>query len=371
MKGPKPAFFSNLNDIEIRMSYQINKKAAPAMIKQVFTFTNICLISLNLFAEPTDKEIADILEYSKNIKQSLLQEELSNIKAFLSKEKTIELLFTRQKLNKLYEDTWTQNEIVDNSAWHSDVFDHLRMSDINNYNRSSLKGRNFILSSKDLFPSYLVKIPRHHLSQDNSNPFYRQNISRIFYNKSINDLIKKYQLKHIYPVRKCLIHVPTQPTILSDQNYALVAEKITCIYKFNERTHIFLELLTQAKSGNFQALGLIAEMVFLIKKVGLWDIDPRNILFVENYKVAFVDTEKWWYEEGDQQFFHNDASELENLSTHGITLLSKILCDVPNLVKTEEDKILQKKADVLTNKLLLFNGNGNLTEELKALLLEN
>jgi hypothetical protein len=333
------------------------------MLKQSLIFTTLLFISSSLFSELTNKKIANIFEYSNNIKQTFIQEELSNIEVFLEKSETVKLLFTKQKLNKLYEDKWTLEEKQNNIAWHSQVFELFCSHELINYNGSSTKGRNFVLMSQKLFPSYLVKIPKCHLSQKESEPFYYQNISRILYNKLIYEQINKYKLKHIYPIKKCLVHIPTRPQTLSDQNYAVVAEKITSVYKFDDKKKFFQKLLKQAQNNNRQALGLIAEIVFLIKKVGLWDIDPRNIFFVENYKVAFVDTEKWWYEESDEKFFRQDEAELKKLASHGITLLSKILCGVPDLVETEEDKIRQKKAIILKDQLLLLNGYENLVKE--------
>ena len=332
------------------------KKIKLALICTIFVFMQPILL-----AKLTNKEIVDIFEYSNKTKQNFIKKELSSINEFLEKPETVSLLFERAKLNKLREDKWSPEQVKDNLAWHTEVFNLIESQNINNYNGSSLKGRNFILSS-ELFPSYLIKIPRHHLSQNDSEPFYRQNISRILYNKLINNLIEQHQLKHIYPLKKCLIHIPTQPKTLSDQNYAVVVEKIDSIYKFSERTHVFHELLSQVMEGNLEALELIAEMAFIINKVGLWDIDPRNILFVEKYKIVFVDTEKWWYEESDQNFFHADAVEIENLRSHGISHLSKML--YKSSIDTEQ------QTDLLAKKLATLRKNESLTENLKQILSE-
>jgi hypothetical protein len=331
------------------------------MIKKPFLLSPLFFVFLNLFSVITQQEIESVFEYSSNIKQSLMQTELSNIEAFLKSPTTAPLLFARPKLNKLHEDTWSPEDIQNNATWHTQVFDLFRSHHITNYNGTSIRGRNFVLTSQKLFPSYLIKIPRHLLSQKDKEPFLYQNISRILYNKLIYEHINAKNLKHIYPVKKCLMHVPGQPTELSDQNYALVVEKITSmhassIYTAREDANIFKNVFEQALHGNHEALELVAEILYLIKKVGLWDISHCNIFFIENYKIAFIDTEKDWDKESDQNFFHRDAEEFEKLCRHGIALLSRLLCDDPS------------KAASLEEKFMLFQGDGNLVEEMQNLL---
>ena len=301
------------------------------MLKRRIIFLFLFSLHASLFSCLTSQEITSIFEYSNNIKRSVNQKELSKIIAFLEDEKTATLLFTRTKLNKLYENKWSPDEIQGNIIWHAQAFNFFNTHDITNYNGSSMKGRNFILSSKKLFPSYLIKIPKHSVCQNELGSFEYQNVSRIQYNKLIFEHISKKQLKHIHPVKKCLIHVPSRPTELNDKNYALIAEKITSLYTFDERAAVFKNLLEQARNEKNEALELIAEILYLIKKVGLWDIDPRNILFIEPYKIAFIDTEKWWYED----------NEFEKLYHHGITRFSKLLYGVPEVIETKADTILQ------------------------------
>ena len=369
MKNGQLSNYLNQKNKDIIVNIQ--KIAWVIMVKQSLIFVILLFIHSRLFSDLTNQEITSIFEYSNNTKQGLVQEELSNIEAFLGDQNSAQLFFAKPKLNKLHEDEWSTEEIQNNIVWHSKVFDLLNAHNIANYNGSSIKGRNFVLTSQNLFPSYIVKIPRHHLSQNESELFYYQNISRILYNKLIYEQISKKKLKHIYPIKKCLIHISNRPTNLSDKNYALIAEKITSVYEYQERADFFKKLLEQVLHGNNEALELIAEILYLIKKVGLWDINPRNILFVENYKIAFVDTEKWWYEESDQNFFHQNKCELIKLSSHGIALLSKLLYGVPDVIETEKDKMLQKKAHLLERKLMLFQGDGDLVKELKDLLREN
>lgn len=320
----------------------------------------ITIFVTSLFSCPSEQEVNEVFTYSNKVKEHFDSEELSNIEVFLSNPKVIELLFNSPKLNITHQKAWTNEEKKENDKRSQQIMELLKQHRIINKSGTDSRLRNLTIESQrdqtgdSLFPSLIVKIQK---LRTGHSPFEYQNISRVWYSKLISDIVENHGLKHIRPVKKCFLHVPTQPSELSDKNYVVVCEKINPLYSRVGRGEKLQELLIRATRGDRNALRLIAEMLFVIKKAGLWDITLQNILFVEKNKVAFIDTEKSW-----------KYDDPEMLQEESIAQFAKILCGVPHFICGKKDKELEKKGIAIENKLLQFKGDGDLATELRQLL---
>ena len=109
-----------------------------------------------------------------------------------------------------------------------------------------------------------------------------QHVSRVWVAETIRGIIRAHDLKKIIIPEKFLYHLPGTPTELSDNNYAVLSEKINVLSNSQNRAAI-----QQLPIETIQELAtVITEAVFN-------DPSPTNIrVLPDKEHVAIIDTEK-------------------------------------------------------------------------------
>lgn len=109
--------------------------------------------------------------------------------------------------------------------------------------------------------------------------------SRMSYAIRINQIIQERDLTHVSTPDSYLV-IFNNDIEPNDDNSSYCAKWIKSGGKMT-----FSELGKQARAGDEKALKLISEMIQIIYRSGLWNVHTRDMLFVDNYKVVFVDHE--------------------------------------------------------------------------------
>lgn len=100
------------------------------------------------------------------------------------------------------------------------------------------------------------------------------NISRVFLKQKIENLIKKFNLKHIKVPRKYLYHFPEAANALNDLNYCTIVQKIN---------------IDKSKTLSDLTEDQFKEVLIVIYQTNYCDIHSDNIVFDDQGYVFFID----------------------------------------------------------------------------------
>ncbi len=164
-------------------------------------------------------------------------------------------------------------------------------------------GRNNVLRFTQL-PGWIIKCCLH--LNDKTSNYNRQNISRIFYNEKIKEIIEKEGLTHIMVVQKFLYHIPGRPDELCDANYLVVVKEIpflssptTNATQFKKLTFRVDEEIMERSAGDYvkpEYENLLIEIIQVVTYTGLFDLHEQNIFLITqedgSYKFLIIDTEQ-------------------------------------------------------------------------------
>lgn len=109
-----------------------------------------------------------------------------------------------------------------------------------------------------------------------------QTISRAANALFAEDVIKRKKINNVVVPKTTLAHIPNNSKKMGDSNYVVFQKKVLDYSRFNEKPSIIKEIPDEA----------IKELFHLIKYVGLWDLNPSNVLVTDENKIVIVDFEQ-------------------------------------------------------------------------------
>lgn len=198
-------------------------------------------------------------------------------------------------------------------------------------------GNNFALTSPT-WPGFIVKIAKYRwVDNDAMLAFPYQLMSRVFYNRELNDFIMRNGLeRYIVRFPKRLFHIPGTPEKIDDDNYVVVEPLLPCPIK-QENIRRFRAMVEQDGEQfvvKEEFAETLAALVGVVQHCGLWCISPSNVFVMDDGKIAFVDTERPGLGGSEWRFFFHQgegaAAEVSRNAQGGIDgLFQDILGTAP------------------------------------------
>jgi len=245
--------------------------------------------------------------------------------------------------------------------------------------RNSLDGRKgtIVLFSEKQFPGYVVKIDPFYwfdnvdYEKTNTLPQHSiyQSISSAFYAYELSMFITEKNLTSIYSQKEYLFHLPGKPKALSIDNYVVVAEYIDKLSTEEESAKFFTSMVgprfkTEEEAKKDESYGyelygiksekdieLIAELLYVIEWLGIWDVCPSAVFCVEknkSMKIGFINMQKPGLGGGEDVnfFYESDEWRYRNGTHSGVYGLIQDLLGFkrnPKILINKKWKITAKK----------------------------
>lgn len=163
-------------------------------------------------------------------------------------------------------------------------------------------------------------------------PNKTQNVSRVFNNHKLLNLIKEKKFKYIYPLKQFLCKIPGKNDFpINDNNYIVAIEKIKNL-PTPEENYINMKNLPPSKKTEISK-----EIIEIISNTGISNIDNTTLYLIkdenDSYKVVFLDTAQNGgvgsitnYEVyGDDWAFYTNQERINRSAKTGIKKLTKLL----------------------------------------------
>ncbi len=176
-------------------------------------------------------------------------------------------------------------------------------------------GNNFAFTSQ-LWPNALVKIAKlRWIDNDAMLAFPYQLVSRVFYNIELNKCIKDNGYDaNIVSFPKSLYHLPGTPEDVNDDNYVVVEPLLPCPSESENNSRFKSMTVKELVEGHGEHAFVktaycdaICALIALIQNSGLWCITNSNVFFLDNDKIALVDTERPGLGGGEWRFFFHQG----------------------------------------------------------------
>jgi hypothetical protein len=191
----------------------------------------------------------------------------------------------------------------------------------------SSHGNNFILTSS-AWPGYVVKIAKYRwVDNDAMIVFPYQLISRVFYNREINDFIAAHDFdRYLVQFPKSLYHIPGTPDDVNDDNYVVVEPLLPCPSpEVNEGR--FMSLKKEAIVANPEHPA-VPTLQAVIRHSGLWCLSFSNVYLLDDGRFVFVDTERPGLGGSEWRFFFHQgegaAAEIARNAGGGLEWLHEV-----------------------------------------------
>lgn len=171
-------------------------------------------------------------------------------------------------------------------------------------------GNCFVLTSS-LWPGFVVKIVQYRwVDNDAMLAFPYQLISRAFYNRELNDFIVRNGYdRYIVRFPKLLYHIPGTPEKIDDDNYVVVEPLLACPEK-QENERRFKMMIEKEGEKVFvkEEYGdAMCALIAVMQYCGLWSISSSNVYFLNDGKIAFIDTERPGLGGSEWRFFFHQG----------------------------------------------------------------
>ena len=158
-------------------------------------------------------------------------------------------------------------------------------------------------------------------------PSAYQNISRVFYADTINEVVAQKNLQYIRPIQEYLFKIPGRPesSPVTDENYWVVTEYLANTPSHEENARTMTELSRIFNVEEFKKI--VWELCQVICLAGLWDLKAHNLFYLNEQKLfTFIDTEKPGLGGGpDGAFYRKDPELIQSNATVGLQELEKTM----------------------------------------------
>ncbi len=315
---------NNETNYQLKISEIYTAKYLQEIINQLFSRPKIQTITLLQekypIISPSDcKKLLKLSTLPIEEQTLLTQKFFKSYKTYKKKQLKIINKFVTKDIHKLQEICKTYNLKI------SDNIGFLITNKIKRYYPNYIPRNIFIdINNPEINYSFILSPCKF--------PNDTQNVSRVFNNHKILNLIEKKHLKYIYPLKQFLCRIPQQSqTPINDTNYIVAIEKIPNLPTPKNNLYNLKNLPKKKKAE------ILDELILIISKTGISKINNKTLFLIKdqlnNDKIIFLDTSQNssigsitnFELYGDSWSFYKNKKRIERGANTGIKKLLKML----------------------------------------------